>query len=92
MTELSNNNFFERGQIADVGSKINVLSLFDGISCLRIALEELGIPINKYFASEVDKYAMTVANALFEDTIQVGSVEFVTKEMINHRIDLEEII
>ena len=88
MTELSNNNFFERGQIADVGSKINVLSCFDGMSCLQIALDKLGIPVNKYFASEIDKYAMQVTQANYPNTIQVGNVEFVTKEMINHKIDL----
>ena len=88
MTKHSNNIFLSDGKLLTQEAKLNVLSCFDGMSCLRIALEELGIPINKYFASEIDKYAMTVANALFEDTIQVGSVEFVTKEMINHRIDL----
>ena len=39
-----------------------ILSLFDGISCWRVALERAGIPVKKYFASEVDKYAMQIAN------------------------------
>ena len=37
---------------------INVLSLFDGMSCGRIALDRIGIKVNKYYASEIDKYAM----------------------------------
>ena len=88
MTKLSNNNFFKRGQIADVGSKINVLSCFDGMSCLQIALDKLDIPVNKYFASEIDKYAMQVTQANYPNTIQVGNVEFVTKEMLNNKIHL----
>jgi hypothetical protein len=37
---------------------MNILSLFDGISCGRVALERASIPIKNYFASEIDKYAM----------------------------------
>ena len=39
-------------------AKINVLSLFDGMSCGQIALDKLGVEVNKYYASEIDKYAM----------------------------------
>ena len=53
---------------------MKVLSLFDGISCGRVALERLGIPVGKYYASEIDKYAISVAQAMFPDTIQVGDV------------------
>lgn len=53
---------------------MNVLSLFDGISCGRIALERAGIPVETYYASEIDKYAMTVAQAMYPDTIQIGDV------------------
>lgn len=67
---------------------MNVLSLFDGMSCLQIALNKLNIPINKYFASEIDKYAMQVTQSNYPKTIQVGNVEFVTKEMINNEIYL----
>src|SRR5690606_21904252 len=59
-----------------------------GMSCGQIALNKLGIPVNKYFASEIDEYAIKVTQANFPDTIQVGSVEFVTKEMLNNKIDL----
>jgi DNA-cytosine methyltransferase len=41
---------------------MNVLSLFDGMSCGRIALKRAGIPVEKYFSSEVDKHAIKVAN------------------------------
>ena len=41
---------------------MKVLSLFDGISCGRLALERAGIPVEKYYSSEIDKYAITVAD------------------------------
>lgn len=53
---------------------MKVLSLFDGISCGRLALERAGIPVEKYYASEIDKYAISVTQAMFPDTIQVGDV------------------
>lgn len=55
-------------------NKINVLSLFDGVSSGHIALERAGIAINKYYASEIDKYAIEVSKAMFPDIIQVGDV------------------
>lgn len=68
---------------------INVLSLFDGMSCGQIALDKLGVKVNKYFACEIDKYAMQVTQHNFPDTIQLGDVQFVTKETFgNHKIDL----
>ena len=67
---------------------MNILSLFDGMSCGQIALDQLGIKVNNYFASEIDKYAIDVTQKNYPKTIQVGGVEFVTKEMINHKIDL----
>lgn len=87
MKQSSFNNFLSDGNLL-TQEAINVLSCFDGMSCLQIALERLGIPVNKYFASEIDKYAMQVTQANYPNTIQVGNVEFVTKEMINHKIDL----
>ena len=54
--------------------KINVLSLFDGVSCGRVALQRAGIPINKYYASEIDKYAIMITQNNFPDTIQLGDV------------------
>lgn len=53
---------------------MKILSLFDGISCGRLALERAGIPVEKYYASEIDKYAIQVAQKNYPDTIQVGDV------------------
>ena len=53
---------------------MNVLSLFDGMSCGRLALERAGFPIHNYFASEIDKYAIQVAKANFPDTVHLGDV------------------
>ena len=53
---------------------MRVLSLFDGVSCGRVALERAGIPVETYYASEIDRYAMSVAQAMYPDTIQIGDV------------------
>ena len=53
---------------------INVLSLFDGISCGRIALERAGIKVDNYFASEIKPHAIKVTQHNFPNTIQLGSV------------------
>jgi DNA-cytosine methyltransferase len=54
--------------------KINVLSLFDGMSSGQIALERAGIKVDNYYASEIDKYAITVTMANYPNTKQLGSV------------------
>lgn len=64
-----------------------VLSLFDGISCGRLALERAGIPIDKYYASEVDKYAISITMKNYPDTIQIGDVKTVKAEDLP-KIDL----
>jgi len=53
---------------------INVLSLFDGLSCGNIALERAGIKVNNYFASEIDKWAIQIANKNYPSIIQLGDV------------------
>lgn len=53
---------------------IKVLSLFDGMSCGQIALNRLGITINKYYASEIDKHAVTVTQHNYPNTIQLGDI------------------
>lgn len=53
---------------------MNVLSLFDGMSCGRVALERAGIEINNYYASEIDKYAIQIAQKNYPDTVQLGDV------------------
>ena len=53
---------------------MNVLSLFDGMSCGQIALKQLGIIPGKYYASEIDKHAIKQTQLNFPDTIQLGDV------------------
>jgi len=53
---------------------MKVLSLFDGMSCGQIALSKLGIKVDKYYASEIDKYAIEITQKNFPDTIQLGDV------------------
>ena len=53
----------------------NVLSLFDGISCGRVALERVEIEYENYYASEIDKYAIQIAQSNFPNTIQLGDVK-----------------
>jgi len=53
---------------------MNVLSLFDGMSCGQIALNKLGIKYDNYFASEIDKYAIQVTQKNYPKTKQLGSV------------------
>jgi DNA-cytosine methyltransferase len=53
---------------------MNVLSLFDGMSCGQQALERAGLQVDNYFASEIDKYAIKVTMANYPNTIQLGSV------------------
>ena len=54
---------------------MNVLSLFDGMSCGQIALEKLGIPVKNYFAAEIDKYAIKVAQDNYPDMVHLGDVQ-----------------
>lgn len=53
---------------------INVLSLFDGISCGQVALSRAGIKVNNYFASEIDKHAIKVTQSNYPNTKQIGDV------------------
>lgn len=66
---------------------MNVLSLFDGMSCGQIALRELGCKIDKYYASEVDKFAIQNTMLNFPDTIQLGDVRNIDARGLGH-IDL----
>lgn len=53
---------------------INVLSLFDGMSCGQIALDKIGIEVDNYFASEINKNAINVTQVNYPNTIQLGDV------------------
>lgn len=66
---------------------LKVLSLFDGISCGKVALERAGISVDKYYASEIDGPALEVSKARHSDIIQLGDV----KNWRNWDIDLGSI-
>ena len=73
---------------------MNVLSLFDGMSCGQLALKELGIKVDNYYASEIDKYAMQITQKNFPDTIQLGDVTQVNNphtNPIDSYVDLPQI-
>jgi DNA-methyltransferase (dcm) len=53
---------------------MKVLSLFDGISCGRVALERAGIPVELYVACEIDKYAIQVSTKNYPDIVRGGDV------------------
>ena len=53
---------------------MKVLALFDGMSCGQIALDKLGLSVSKYYASEIDKYAMEITQKNYPNTIQVGDI------------------
>ena len=60
---------------------MKILSLFDGISIARQAITNCGIDIEKYYASEIDKYAIQIAQKNFPDTIQLGDVSKLGREV-----------
>lgn len=66
---------------------MNVLSLFDGISCGQLALQRAGIKYDNYFASEIDKHAIKVTQKNFPNTIQLGDVTKIKASDLPH-IDL----
>ena len=53
---------------------MNVLSLFDGISCGQIALERAGVKVDKYYASEIEEFAISITQKNYPDTVQIGDV------------------
>lgn len=69
---------------------INVLSLFDGISCGRVALERAGIPVAQYYASEILSDAIKIAHKNYPDTIDLGDITKISDETMDTlpKIDL----
>lgn len=59
---------------------IEVLSMYDGMSCGQIALKELGANVVRYYATEIDKYAIQTTQTNFPDTIQLGDAFQVREE------------
>ena len=67
---------------------MRVLSLFDGISCGRLALERAGIPVEVYYASEIDKYAIKVSEKNYPDIIRLGDIREIDFSQFIGKIDL----
>jgi site-specific DNA-cytosine methylase len=68
---------------------MKILSLFDGISAGQVALQKVGIQVDTYYASEIDKHAIKVTQNNFPNTIQLGSVtEWKTWDIDWSSIDL----
>jgi len=67
---------------------MKILSLFDGMSCGQIALNKAGIVIEKYYASEIDKYAIQVTQINYPETIQLGDIS----NWKNWNIEIPDII
>lgn len=61
-----------------------VLSLFDGISCGQVALERAGLLIDKYYSSEIDKYAIQITTKNYPNTIQLGDINSWENWNIDH--------
>ncbi len=54
--------------------KYNVMSLFDGMCCGRMAMEDVGVTVGEYYSSEIDKFAIKASTELFPDNIHLGDV------------------
>jgi len=72
---------------------MNVLSLFDGMSCGQIALKNLDVKVDNYYASEIDNYAIQIAKKNFPNTIHLGDVTQIPSSVFgangfNTKIDL----
>lgn len=67
---------------------MRVLSLFDGISCGQVALERAGIPVEVYYASEIDKYAIQITQKNYPNTIQLGDINNIDFTEFIGKVDL----
>lgn len=67
---------------------MRVLSLFDGISCGHVALDRAGIPVEVYYASEIDKYAIEITQRNYPDTIQLGDITKIDFTQFIGKVDL----
>lgn len=71
---------------------MNVLSLFDGMSCGQIALERVGIKVETYYASEIDKYAIEVAMKNYPSTVQLGDITKITESDLDKLPKIDMVI
>jgi len=69
-------------------TELDVLSLYDGCSMGRVALERAGIPVKQYYASEIDPYPIKVSQKNYPDIIHVGDVTYVGKTNDSPNFDL----
>lgn len=67
---------------------MNILSLFDGLAGGRIALERVGIPVENYYASEIDLYAQSIARKNYPDIKFIGDVNFINWEDYIGKVDM----
>jgi len=69
---------------------MNVLSLFDGISCGHVALDRADIKVDKYFTSAIDTNAIKISNKNYPNTIQLGDISSIDNKVIKNigKIDL----
>jgi len=68
--------------------EMKVLSLFDGMSCLQIALNNLGVDITEYYASEIDKHCIEVTKKNYQKTVFLGEISKITQDNLPDNIDL----
>ena len=71
-----------------MAKKINVLSLFGGIECWRVAMERLGWEIGNYYSAEIDPYAIKITKANYPDIVHIGSVTEVDGTAYEGKIDI----
>lgn len=71
---------------------INVLSVFDGMSCGQIALKKAGVKYDKYYASEIDKYAIKTTQKNYPDTIQLGDIQKIDEEILDSLGEIDLLI
>lgn len=71
---------------------MNVLSLFDGISCGMVALERAGISVDTYYASEIDEYAIKISKKNYPNIIQLGDICNITEEILDNIMPIDIII
>jgi DNA (cytosine-5)-methyltransferase 3A len=71
---------------------MKVLSLFDGISCGMVALERAGIPIESYYASEIEPHAIQISKKNHPEIIQLGDITQITSEMLDAVMPIDIVI
>lgn len=75
-----------------VNKGLNVLSLFDGISCGQVAFERAGIKVDKYYASEIEESAIKVTQFNYPNTIQLGDITKITEEQLDAIMPIDIVI